>query len=71
MCILNFQRRRGSGKCQTCGNYKYIMCPKCMGTRRTQLPKRRYSQEFSELRCSTCDQTGTVRCPSCLGMGGY
>ncbi|CAA0816860.1 Glutaredoxin family protein [Striga hermonthica] len=47
------------GTCESCGGYRFILCPDCSGSHKC------YSEKAGFRCCTSCNENGLVRCPSC------
>ncbi|XP_076942192.1 uncharacterized protein LOC143611986 [Bidens hawaiensis] len=48
-----------AGVCEVCGDFRFIMCDECRGSRKC------YSEKGGFRSCTLCNENGLVRCPLC------
>ncbi|KAI3819480.1 hypothetical protein L1987_13319 [Smallanthus sonchifolius] len=51
----------GSGVCEVCGDFRFILCDECSGSHKC------YTEKGGFRSCTLCNENGLIRCPSCLG----
>ncbi|XP_061347210.1 uncharacterized protein At5g39865-like [Gastrolobium bilobum] len=48
------------GECHVCGDYRFILCDECNGSRKV------YTEKSGFKACNACNELGLIRCPSCF-----
>ncbi|XP_065574562.1 glutaredoxin domain-containing cysteine-rich protein CG31559-like [Artemia franciscana] len=65
--ILKMHRRSSPCRvCQKCGDYRFVPCSACHGSKKSGL-RPQFNDLMVSLRCMVCDESGLVHCDKCEG----
>lgn len=63
---IYLQRSSPCRVCQKCGDYRFVPCSACHGSKKSGLQPQ-FNDLMVSLRCMVCDESGLVHCDKCEG----